>query len=263
MLIETHAHLDFPEYRDDLDAVIERAKSSQVGIIINVASSIKGSFSSVELANKYACIYACCGVHPHDAKEVDDCVVDRLRELVNTSSKVVAIGEIGLDFFRNLSPREMQYDIFVKFLRLAKELDLPLILHCREESQDAREAQDMLFKAIEENLEKPFKGVLHCFSGDEEFLERAITSGLNVSFTCNVTYKKADRLREVLKKVPIEKLLLETDSPFLAPQEKRGQRNEPAYLTHLVDAISENNGVSKEELIEATTKNAKLLFNLK
>jgi len=262
MLIETHAHLDFPEYKEDLDAVIERAKSSNIGIIINVASSIEGSFNSVELSNRYESIYACCGVHPHDAKEVDDEVIDRLRQLVSSSEKVVAIGEIGLDFYRNLSPKESQYTVFVKFLKLARELDLPIILHCREESQDTRSAQDMLFKAMEENLDKPFRGVLHCFSGDEEFLKKAIGSGLYVSFTCNITYKKADRLRQVLKKVPLDRLLLETDSPFLAPQQKRGQRNEPAYLAHLVDAICQNNSIEKEELERQTTQNAKHLFSI-
>ncbi|NQT95888.1 MAG: TatD family hydrolase [Candidatus Omnitrophica bacterium] len=262
MIIETHAHLDFPEYKNDLDAVMARAKESGIATIINVSSSLKGCFASVDLSRRYDSIYAALGIHPHDAKEVDNACLDKIRELVASSKKIVAIGEVGLDFYRNLSPKETQHSAFVKFLKLSKELNLPLILHCREETPESREAQDMLFKAMEENLELPFKGVMHCFSGDEKLLRRCLDSGLHISFTCNVTFKKADRLREVLKRTPIDKLLLETDSPFLAPQTERGKRNEPAYLRYLVDAIAEDNEMQKKDIEEITTQNARRLFGI-
>jgi len=260
MLIDTHAHLDFPDYNNDREEVIKRANASGVGLIINAASSAEASFASVKLSKEYECIYACCGIHPHDAGNATDREIARLKDLALSSEKVVAIGEIGLDFFRDLSPRKLQYEALVKFIRLSRELDLPLILHCREEAPDKKDASAMLFKALEENLDKPFKGVMHCFSGDEKLLEKCLDAGLHVSFTCNITYKNADRAREVLKAAPLNRLLLETDSPFLAPQAKRGKRNEPQYLTYLTEAIAENLNIAKEEVERVTTENCKRLF---
>lgn len=260
MLIETHAHLDFPDYDNDRDDVIRRANASGVGLIINAASNVKGSFASVGLGKEHECVYACCGVHPHDAASVTDNEIAKLRNLALSSKKVIAIGEVGLDFFRNLSPRDAQREAFVKFVRLSKELGLPLILHCREASPDEREAAVLLFEAMRKNLDTPFRGVMHCFSGDKELLKECLDTGLHVSFTCNITFKNAGRLREMLKAVPLNRLLLETDSPFLAPQTKRGERNEPAYLVYLVEAIAENLGVTKEEVERITTENAKRLF---
>jgi TatD DNase family protein len=260
MLIETHAHLDFPQYNNDRDDVITRAKACGIIAIINISSSLKGCYSSIELSRKYDLIYAACGIHPHDAKKATASAISQIEALIENNKKVVAIGEVGLDFYRNHSERDTQLDSFVKFIGLSKRFGLPLVLHCREESPDKTDAQELLFKAMEEHLEPPFKGVMHCFSGDEKLLARCIDNGLHVSFTCNVTFKKADRLRQVLSKVPIERLLLETDSPFLAPQAKRGQRNEPSYLSFLVEAISEALGMEKERIEEMTTHNARRLF---
>lgn len=262
MLIETHAHLDFLEYDNDRQEVIRRANTAGVGIIINVSSSLKGNFASVELSKKYDCIYAACGIHPHQAEDVTDEVIQSLKGLALSSKKVVAIGEVGLDFYKNLSPRDIQYDALIKFLVLSKELNLPLILHCREEAPDKKEASKALLKAIKENLDMPYRAVIHCFSGDGEFLRECLDLGLYISFTCNVTFKKADRLRKILKATPIERLLLETDSPFLAPEAKRGQRNEPAYLTYLLEAIAENLGISRGDVEQITTKNTKSLFRI-
>jgi len=263
MLIETHAHLDFPDYKDDRDDVIRRANDAGVGIIINVSSNLKGSFSSVELSRQHDCIYAACGIHPHDAKDVTDETIQSLKGLITSSDKVVAIGEVGLDFYRNLSPHQLQIDAFVKFIRLAKELKLPLILHCREEAPGKKEASGLLIKSLRENLDIPVRAVMHCFSGDEEMLKQCLDLGMYISFTCNVTFKNAAKLREVLKAVPVERLLLETDAPFLAPEGKRGQRNEPAYLRYLLEAISENSGISKDEVERITTENAKNLFGIR
>lgn len=262
MLVETHAHLDFPEYDNDREDVIKRAKAANVGIIINVSSSLRGSLASLELSRRYDCVYAACGIHPHDAKGVTDDVILKLKELALSSKKVVAIGEVGLDFYRNLSARDIQHDAYIRFLKLSKELDLPLILHCREESALKKEASRLILQGLREHLDMPVQGVIHCFSGDSTLLREALEMGLYVSFTCNVTFKKADSLRETLKATPIERLLLETDSPFLAPEQKRGQRNEPAYISYLVDAISENLNIGRDEVERITTENARTLFRL-
>ena len=261
-MIETHAHLDFPQYNRDRDIVLKRATEKGVEVIINVASSVEGSFSSVALSNEYSQVFATCGVHPHDAKEAGDKVIEDIKNLILSSKKVVAIGEVGLDFYRNLSPRDDQIKAFVKFINLSKELDLPLILHCREASPGENEASCMLLKLMKDNLQPPFKGVVHCFSGDEGFLNEAISLGLHISFTCNITYKRADDLRLLVRAVPMDRLLLETDSPFLSPQAKRGQRNEPAYLSYLVDELSKNLDVEAKTIEEVTTNNAKILFKI-
>lgn len=262
MLTETHAHLDFPEYDSDREDVIRRANAAGVGIIINVSSSLKGSFASVELSKSYDCIYVACGIHPHHAKDVTDDVIQSLKELALSSKKVVAIGEVGLDFYGNLSPRDIQHDAFIEFIRLSKELNLSLILHCREENPHKKEASRLLLKVVKENLDIPPRAVLHCFSGDDELLKKCLDLGLYISFTCNITFKNAGRLREILKGTPIERLLLETDSPFLAPEGKRGQRNEPAYLTYLVETIAENLNISKDDVERITTENSRRLFQL-
>jgi TatD DNase family protein len=262
-MIETHAHLDFPQYNDDRGAVIERAICSGIGAIINVASSLKGSFSSAELAKKYDCVYAACGIHPHNAKDADDNAMEKLKNLALSRKKIIAIGEVGLDFYRDLSPKDIQLDAFTRFVKLSKELKLPLILHCREASPLEREASELIFKIMEENLKRPFIGVMHCFSGNEELLNRCLDSGLYISYTCNITYKNADNLREVVKKTPMDRLLLETDSPFLSPQAKRGERNEPSNLKYLVKEIAEIRNIEEKEVELQTTQNAKKLFLIK
>ena len=261
-MIETHAHLDFPQYDTDRDIVIKRAREEGVKSIINVGTSVKTSFSSVALSNDYSQVFAKCGVHPHDAKEVDDKAIEDIKNLILSSKKVVAIGEVGLDFYRNLSPRDDQIRGLIKFINLSKELDLPLILHCREASPSENEASRMLLELMKDNLQPPFKGVVHCFSGDEVFLNEALSLGLHISFTCNITYKKADDLRLLVKNVPMDRLLLETDCPFLSPQVKRGQRNEPANLRYLVDELSKNLDKSSELIEKSTTKNARTLFKI-
>jgi TatD DNase family protein len=262
MLIETHAHLDFPEYDNDRRDVIKRAASAGVGIIINVSSSIESNFKSVSLSREYDSIYAACGVHPHDAKSVADGTIQEIRNLISSSVKVVAIGEVGLDFYRSLSPRKIQQEVFARFIRLSTELGLPLIVHCRNESYDNRDASRLVLELMREHYGRQLRGVMHCFSGDEQLLREYIDAGLYVSFTCNVTFDNAHRLRQVLKAVPPERLLLETDSPFLSPQAKRGERNEPSYLTYLADAIAVNNGVTREEIERITAENARELFRI-
>ena len=266
MIIDTHCHLDFKDFDQDRDAVLDRAGEKGIVRIINVGSSLEGSRRSVELAKKYDIVYASVGVHPHEADSVTDKVIDEIKTLSgrahlsvpynNSQSKVVAIGEVGLDYYRNLSPKESQQAAFRKFTGLAKSLELPLIIHSREADAD-------ILKILKSEGGKELAGVVHCFSGGEEFLKECLQLGFHISFTCNLTFKNAKALRELAKSVPIEKILLETDAPLLAPEGKRGKRNEPAYLTYLVDEWVKLSGLSKEDIERITTHNANKLFNLR
>ncbi len=263
MLIDTHCHLDFHDFDRDRDDVIDRAKKAGVKAIINVGSSIEGSSRALALAKSHDIVYATLGVHPHEAKSVTDEVIKDFKVLSGrahlsvpyNSSKVVAIGEVGLDYYRNLSPKDEQESAFRKFIRLAQELDLPLIIHSRDASGE-------VLRILKEERRDNFKGVMHCFSGDEDFLKECLELGLYISFTCNLTFKNAQGLRDAARVTPIERLLLETDAPFLAPQKYRGKRNEPAYLTHLVDEWIELTGLTRDDIERITTYNANDLFKL-
>ena len=254
MLIDTHCHLDFKDFDIDRDDVIDRAQKAGVTAIIDVGSSIEGTRRALELAKSRDIIYATLGVHPHEATTVTDKVISDFRELAK-NKKVVAIGEVGLDFYRNLSPKDTQEAAFRKFIRLAQELDLPLVIH-------AREAANEVMKILREERKDNFRGVMHCFSGDEKFLKECLDLGLYISFTCSLTFKNAEDLREVAKIAPIEKVLLETDAPYLAPQKLRGKRNEPSYLQYLVDQWVEIIGLTKRDIERITTHNANELFRL-
>lgn len=254
MLIDTHCHLDFKDFDADRDQVLDRAKQAGVGRIVNVASSIEGTRRSIELAKRYDIVYASVGVHPHDAGTVTDKVIGDFKELAK-GDKVVAIGEVGLDYYRNLSPKETQIAAFRKFIRLAQETDLPLIVH-------SREANDDLIAILKEESGGKVNGVIHCFSGDKEFLKKCLDMGLFISFTCSLTFKNADNLRRVAKDTPMERVLLETDAPYLAPQEFRGRRNESSYLARLVDEWSKIAGLSKDDVARITSHNANALFGL-
>lgn len=255
MIIDTHCHLDFDQFNPDRLAVIDRAERKGVVGFINVGSSLEGSVKSEELASLHGNIFASVGIHPHHADEVTD---DTLREIEKLArrEKVVAIGEVGLDYFKSPSSPEKQKKTFVKFIELSAKLGLPLIIHNREAYGDTL---DILRK----NCRLPVKGVMHCFSGDRKSLRAVLDLGLSVSFTCNLTFKNAARLREVAKCVPHDRLLLETDAPFLAPQKKRGKRNEPAHITELRDILSELLALPKEKIEKMTTDNAKNLFGIK
>lgn len=254
MVIDTHCHLDFSEFDSDRDSVIKRAEEAGVGFFINVASSLEGSRKSVELASLYDKIFAAVGIHPHHADEVTGDMLLEITQLAG-KGKVVAVGEVGLDYFKSPFSRQKQKELFTNFIELSKKMDLPLIIHNREAAGDTL---DILRKTCK----FPVRGVMHCFSGDEKFLYDVLEMGLSVSFTSNLTFKNAGRLREVAKRVPLRRLLLETDAPFLAPQKYRGKRNEPAYIFELRDILSELLGLSKPEIEKATTENAKQLFGI-
>ena len=254
MLIDTHCHLDFGDFDKDRDDVIERARAEGVIAIIDVGSSIEGTRRAVELAGSRDIVYATLGVHPHEAKSVTDEVITEFRKLAKRP-KIVAVGEVGLDFYRNLSPKDEQEAAFRRFIRLAGELDLPLVIHARDASYD-------VIRILKEEGRGKLRGVMHCFAGDNKLLKECLDLGLYISFTCNLTFKNADNLRAVAKEVPIERVLLETDAPYLAPQKFRAKRNEPSYLQYLVDQWVELTGLTKNDIERITTHNANELFKL-
>ncbi|MDD2927503.1 MAG: TatD family hydrolase [Candidatus Omnitrophica bacterium] len=251
MLVDTHCHLDFPVFDQDRDEVIRRAKAQGIDYMVNIGSSLEGSRRSVELAQKYAPVYATVGIHPHEADDFSREIEKEIKDLAK-KEKVVAIGEIGLDYFKGYSRKENQLPLFSTLIKLAKELSLPLVIHTREAQADT-------LRILKGAL--PVKGVVHCFSGDKGFLKECLDLGFLVSFTCNLTYKKADTLREIIKSVPLESLLLETDAPYLAPEGLRGKRNEPAQVRPLAELVAGLKGLKFEELARVTTENARRFFN--
>jgi TatD DNase family protein len=253
MFIDTHCHLDFPEFDKDRDEVIRNAESQGIDYIINIGSSLEGSIRSLALASQYRQVYATIGIHPHDADSFNANIQNNIKELAKRE-KVVAIGEIGLDYYRDFSHQENQRSLFMALVRLAKDLNLPVVIHCRQ-------AQDDVLKILKEAL--PLKAVVHCFSGDKNFLDECLALGFLVSFTCNITYKKAQNLRDLVKVIPLEKLLLETDAPFLPPEIQRGRRNEPANVRYLAQEISRIKGVGIEEVAGITSDNAQKFFHIK
>ena len=253
MLVDTHCHLDFPEFNQDRDEVIKRAKNEGIDYIVNIGSSINGSKRSLELAQKYDFIYATVGLHPHEADTFDEKIKNELRDLAK-KDKVVAIGEIGLDYFKNYSKAENQRPMFISLIKLAKELNLPSVIHIRLAEADT-------LKIIKDF--SPLKAVVHCFSGDEQFLKDCLDLGFLISFTCNITYKKAQNLRNLVKITPLERLMLETDAPFLPPEGFRGRRNEPAYVRLLADEIARIKETDVEKIAKVTTENALRFFDIR
>ena len=253
MIIDTHAHLDFPDFKDDIDDVIKRAGEVGVEYIINVGTSVDTSVKSIELTKKYANIYASVGIHPNAASTVPADDWSRLEALAG-ESKVVAIGETGLDYYRDRSKKEDQKRLFHKHLELAEKHNLPVIIHNREASIDCLE--------IVRKYSGRVSGVIHCFAGSRDDAEEFLELGFYISFAGPITFPKAENLREALKAVPVEKLLLETDCPFLAPQPKRGKRNEPSYLQYTIPVLAELYKLTVEDIERITTLSAKKLFGI-
>lgn len=253
MFIDTHCHLDFPEFDQDRGELIRRANKEGIDYIINIGSSLKGSKDSVMLAAKYDSVYASVGLHPHEADTSNSDIELQLADLAK-KNKVVAIGEIGLDYFKNYSKPENQRPLFIRLLKLAKDLNLPIVIHCRQAEED-------VLNILKETM--PIRGVVHCFSGDQNFLKNCLDLGFFISFTCNVTYKKAQNLRDIVKIMPLDRLMLETDAPYLSPEGFRGKRNDPTYVKLLATKIAEIKGISLEEIARVTSDNAKGFFGLK
>ena len=253
MLVDTHAHLQWNSFDRDREKVLIRAREAHVDCVVNIGFDVDGSIKGVKLAEHHEGLYATVGIHPHNAIQLDQNVLNKLREL-SQNPKVVAIGEIGLDYYRNLSPREAQKKAFEAQLLLAEELELPVVVHDREAHTDVLE--------IISRFRGKIRGIMHCFSGSKEMAEQCIRSGFLVSFAGNVTYPNAHKLHEIAKWIDLRKTLLETDSPWLTPQAMRGKRNEPGFLPLTAKKIASLKGICLDDLAEATTKNAEAIFKL-
>ncbi len=255
MLVDSHAHLDAPQFDEDRDEVIQRAGQARVEWILTVGANLVESRRAVEIALQYPQILAAVGVHPHEAKEVTEEVYTDLKNL-SQSRKVVAIGEIGLDFYRQLSPPEIQREVFRRQIQLARELHLPIIVHDRE-------AHGETIDILRSEKASEVRGIFHCFSGDYQLAREAMDMGFYISISGIVTFQNATWLRDVVKEIPLDNLLVETDCPYLAPVPKRGKRNEPAYVTYTAAKIAEIKNIEVEKVEEATSENFLKFFNLK
>lgn len=262
-LADSHCHLDQPHFDSDREAVIARAAENGVTKLINPGVDLPSSRAAVALARQHESIYSAVGVHPHDAKTLDEAVLEKLKALA-LAYKNVAIGEIGLDYYRDLSPRAVQRRAFQAQLDLAAELGLPVIVHDRDAHEDVlgmlsdwRSTLDTRRSISTGNM-----GVLHSFSGDVALATRAAALGFYIGISGPVTFKKADQTREVVRAVPMEQLLIETDAPYLTPQPYRGKRNEPAYVRFVALAVAEAVGLTLEQVAAQTSANATALFGL-
>jgi len=255
MYIDTHAHLTFPEYQVDLPEVIARAREANLEAIIDIALDDAAINNSLRMAEEYpGYVFTAAGLHPHDASEFRDDIPAKLRGLAK-EKKIIAIGEMGLDYHYKLSPIEKQQETFRIFLGLAQELDLPAVIHSRDASKDT-------MRIIHQENKGNLKAVLHCFSGDMDLGREALDMGLLISFTGNITFPKAHQVRNAAKEIPLDRIMIETDCPFLAPQAYRGKRNEPAYVVKVAEQIAEVKGISLEEVAAQTTKTARELFKM-
>lgn len=253
MLVDTHAHLYFEHFEPDLPEVIERAAEAGVERILNIGVDVASSRRCVELAESYSGLYAAVGVHPNDAATFSETTLAELRELTR-HPKVVALGEIGLDFYRDRCPTAQQEKAFRAQIALAKELRLPIVIHNREAG---RQIVDVLRSEGVAGL----TGVFHCFSEDVALAEEVLSFGFYISFTGNLTFRKSE-LPRVAERVPLQRLLLETDSPFLSPEPKRGRRNEPAHVVYLARKLAEIKRTTFEKVVRETTLNAERLFGM-
>jgi TatD DNase family protein len=253
VLVDTHAHLDFPQFRPDFERVFERAREAGVVAVLNAGADEGSSKRSVELSERYAWISASVGIHPHSAAKVADGWLNRLEKLA-AGTGVLAIGEMGLDFYRNLSPREDQEAVFRDQLRLACRLGKPVIIHSRQAHAET------LKILAEEDL--PAKiGVMHCFSGDRAQAEAFLDLGFYISIAGPVTYPRSQDLRDLLKSIPKDRLLLETDAPYLPPQAYRSERNEPAYIRLTYERVALELNLDLDELSKQVYLNAIRLFS--
>jgi TatD DNase family protein len=253
MLIDSHAHLDMEDFDADRDLVIQRARSVGVGRIITIGTDLASSRKAIEIANKYEFIYATVGYHPHNAKEAEFRDLERLRAFVS-EPKVVAWGEIGLDFFRRHSPPDKQVAAFERQLDMAFEQDLPVVIHDRDAHVD--------LLRILRTRERQYRGVIHCFSGTYDLAMALIELGFYISFPGTVTYKNAVDIQTAASRIPLDRLLVETDCPYLTPVPFRGKRNEPLYVKHTAEKIALLRKLEFEQLAEATSANTMRLFNL-
>jgi TatD DNase family protein len=254
-LFDTHAHLHFPDYAEDLDAVLERARAAGVRGMVTIGTDRETNRAVTALVKRVPDVWATVGIHPHDAGEAAEADFEEMERLAGEEPKVVGFGEMGLDFFRDLSPREAQDKVFRRQIDIARRARKPIVVHCRD-------AHAETLAVLGEERAGETGGVMHCFSGDVEIARRCLELGLYISLAGPVTYKNARALPEVARFVPGDRLVIETDCPYLPPTPHRGKRNEPAYVALTAACIAELRGTDPEALCDALTANAAKLFGI-
>jgi len=258
-LIDSHTHLDMSRFDTDREKVIQRAAQSGVTTIINVGIDLASSQKTTEMAQRYPTVLAAVGIHPQEVKNISENEISTLADLAR-KTKVIAIGEIGLDFYRDCAPHEQQIKVLQWQLALADEMQLPIIIHCRQAEKE------MVTTLTDWHASHGFSsvpsGVIHCFNGSLELANNYINLGFYISLGAYIGYPSSKSLREVIKALPMDKLLIETDCPFLPPQSRRGQRNEPAYVEETATELGLIKGLSLEVVADCTTANAKQIFRI-
>jgi TatD DNase family protein len=253
MLVDHHCHLDFPDFAADLDGVIARAHAAGVGAMVTISTRIRRFAETLQIATGHESIYCSVGTHPHYAHEELDIPLEDVIRLT-AHPKVVAIGEAGLDYFYDNSPRAAQMEGFRRHISAARATGLPLVIHAREADEDVAATLEQEMRA------GSFAAVLHCFTGGPDLARRALALGLYISFSGILTFKKSEALRAIAKDVPLDRVLVETDAPYLAPNRHRGKRNEPAYVVETAAELARVKGISPDELARATTDNFYRLY---
>lgn len=253
MIFDTHAHYDDEQFQEDRDALLEAMPSLGVGTIVNVSATYESCLHAVELAKKYPHVYAAVGIHPDEVGVLDEEKFAKMREFFK-EDKVVAVGEIGLDYYWDNESHEVQRKWFVRQLELAKELNLPVVIHSRDAAADTM--------YVMENYAKDLEGVIHCYSYSKEMAEEYVRMGFYIGIGGVVTFKNSKKMKEVVGVVPLERILLETDCPYLAPEPFRGKRNQSSYLLYVAEQIAELKGISAEEVIATTEENARRMYRL-
>jgi TatD DNase family protein len=255
-LIDSHAHIQGSEYASEVEAVVKRAQEAGVEriIVVGGAGELSSNEAAVSLAESHPALYATVGMHPHDAKDVGEQAIEKLKKLT-ARPKVIAVGEAGLDFYYNHSPQEVQRTVFARFIRMATETQLPLVVH-------ERDAHNDVAQLLRREGGGKVRGVIHCFTGNDEAAKAYLDLGFYLSFTGIITFKNAQPLRDVVRQVPLERMFVETDSPYLAPVPHRGKRNEPAYVRFVAETIAKVKGLALEEVARVTTNNVRELFRI-
>lgn len=256
MLIDTHCHLNDEQLENDTKDIIERAKEHNVKKLVCVGASLSSSVKAVEIANEYDNVFAVIGVHPDDANTFNDDILDKLRELAKNNKKVVAIGEIGLDYHFVQDNKEAQKQCFIKQIELANELDLPIVIHTRDAMGDTLD----IVRKYKDKIKKG--GIFHCFHGSKEVLCEINKMGFYVSYGGAITFNNANSLREIVKQTPLDKILTETDCPYMAPVPLRGTLNEPKNIDLIFEKMCEIKNISKNELEKIIENNTKKIFNI-
>jgi len=256
MITDSHCHLDYPILYNELDGVLSRAIKNNVKLFLTICTTLESYKKIKIIINKYKNIYGTFGIHPHETKNYNKINIDIIIKYKKEDKKIIGIGETGLDFYYNHSEKDVQKELFIHHIDAAKELNIPLIVHSRKAEHDT---YDILKNKMKDNK---LKVLIHCFTGSKDFAKKLIDLGCYISVSGIITFKNSNDLIDSISSIPIDRLLVETDSPYLAPNPNRGKNNEPSFITHTVDKLSLIKNLDKKSVIEKTTRNFKKLFKL-